>query len=318
MIVMDLEWNRGYDKKPLEEILQIGAVRLDRPGGRITDTFNAYIKPCVHKKLDRTAKALPELELSLTSGLDFPAAMSAFRRWCGTETAFATWGGGDVEVLDQNCRYWKLPPFSAGKVCDVQAAFSLLLGTGCQIALNRAVEYCRVPEIFVYHNALHDAMYTAVVGAWMGEEALTLQSLPQQVRAFADLHYPPQPRLRVGPFPTADAALDNRASRRCICPVCGGAAYVRQWYSANGRWYYADFACPEHGRFPCRLTLIPMEDGRFRGRLSIPAITPTLLQEFTYALKGKLHVCKAGKGKKANGRRKLASGSRSLSGPGPV
>ena len=28
MIVVDLEWNRGYDKTPLDEILQIGAVRL--------------------------------------------------------------------------------------------------------------------------------------------------------------------------------------------------------------------------------------------------------------------------------------------------
>ena len=61
MIVLDLEWNRGYDKTPLDEILQIGAVRLDRPGGRIVDTFNVFIKPHVHKRLNRTAKALPEI-----------------------------------------------------------------------------------------------------------------------------------------------------------------------------------------------------------------------------------------------------------------
>ena len=41
MIVLDLEWNRGYDKKPLDEVLQIGAVRMDGLGGPITDTFNA-------------------------------------------------------------------------------------------------------------------------------------------------------------------------------------------------------------------------------------------------------------------------------------
>ena len=32
MIVLDLEWNRGYDKKPLDEVLQIGAVRMDWAG----------------------------------------------------------------------------------------------------------------------------------------------------------------------------------------------------------------------------------------------------------------------------------------------
>ena len=37
MIVFDIEWNHGCDESPLDEILQIGAVRLDRLGGRILD-----------------------------------------------------------------------------------------------------------------------------------------------------------------------------------------------------------------------------------------------------------------------------------------
>lgn len=39
MIILDLEWNQGYDKTVLDEVLQIGAVRVDRLGGPITDTF---------------------------------------------------------------------------------------------------------------------------------------------------------------------------------------------------------------------------------------------------------------------------------------
>lgn len=298
MIILDLEWNRGYDNKPLEEILQIGAVRLDRLGDRITDTFNAYIKPRVHKKFDPPAKMLPDLQASLTSELDFPAAMSAFRQWCGAETVFATWGGGDIDVLNQNCEYWKLPVLPADKVYDIQTAFSLLLGTEQQIALARAVEYCRIPDAFVYHNALNDAFYTAAVGGWMGAESLTLQRLPRRIRHFATLSYPTQPRQKVGPFLTAEAALDNRASRRFACPVCGSQAYVQRWYSANSTQYYSDFKCPEHGRFPCRLTLTPTDDGRWRGRLAVPAITPNLLQEYEYALHGDLHTCKGSKRKK--------------------
>ena len=83
MIILDLEWNRGYDKNPLDEILQIGAVRLDRPGGPITGTFNAFIRPRVHKKLNRAAKALPEVKASQTSDLDFPTAYGRFLAWCG-------------------------------------------------------------------------------------------------------------------------------------------------------------------------------------------------------------------------------------------
>ena len=60
MIIWDLEWNRGYDRTPLDEILQIGAVRVAGLGGPVLDTFNAYIRPAVHKKFDPGARRLPE------------------------------------------------------------------------------------------------------------------------------------------------------------------------------------------------------------------------------------------------------------------
>ena len=89
MIILDLEWNRSYDKKPLDEILQIGAVRVDRLGGPVTDTFSVYIKPSVHKKFDPGAKSLPELQASKDSTVGFSTAMESFRKWCGPEGSYA-------------------------------------------------------------------------------------------------------------------------------------------------------------------------------------------------------------------------------------
>ena len=63
MIILDLEWNQGYDKTVLDEVLQIGAVRVDRLGGPITDIFCAFIRPRVHKKMKQMARYLPELRL---------------------------------------------------------------------------------------------------------------------------------------------------------------------------------------------------------------------------------------------------------------
>ena len=130
MIVLDLEWNRGYDNKPLEEILQIGAVRLDRLGGRILDTFDIRIKPCVHKRFNRAAKALPEAESYQRATVRFPEALRRFLDWCGEETEFAGWGSDDFLTLRQNCAYWKVPVPKLPRVYDLQAAFSLLLGPG--------------------------------------------------------------------------------------------------------------------------------------------------------------------------------------------
>ena len=120
MIIFDFEWNRGYDKKPLDEILQIGAVRVDRLGGPVTDTFNVYIRPVVHKKFDPGAKKLPELEASRRSQVDFPTAMECFHTWCGTETVFAAWGNDDLKNLERNCAYWNVPPLTAGETLDLQ------------------------------------------------------------------------------------------------------------------------------------------------------------------------------------------------------
>lgn len=80
MIIFDLEWNHGYKPRLPDEILQIGAVKVDRLGGRIIDTFNAYIHPVVYKKLYHKAKELPDRDLYLASPLDFPAAYRAFLR----------------------------------------------------------------------------------------------------------------------------------------------------------------------------------------------------------------------------------------------
>lgn len=302
MIVMDLEWNSGYDKTPLEEILQIGAVRIDGPGGRITDTFSVFVRPCVHKKMNRTAKALPELRASLDAALDFPAALSLFTDWCGGDTEFADWGGDDFAVLRQNCAFWKLPVPRADRHTDFQAAFSLLVGTGQNVALSRAVEYCGIPDVFTFHNALNDAMYTALVSAWTGPDILALLALSKEARRLAGTPpFPPQPPRQAGPYAAPQAALNSRGCRRQACPLCGGSVWVRRWYPAGDGRYYADFRCREHGAFLCRLTLSPTESGRWQADLAVPAVTPELLEDFDRALRAGSVSCKGGKRRK--GRR---------------
>ena len=201
MIILDFEWNRGYDGKPLDEILQIGAVRLAGLGAPIDDTFNAYIRPAVHKSFDPGAKALPELAECRASTLDFPAALAAFTAWIGDETVFASWGGGDADTLARNCAHWGLPCPDLGQVYDLQRAFGHAAGAeGRQVALWRAVEYCGIPDCFSFHNALYDAVYTAVLSRWLTEEDLLWQpskAAARKLPALSRLAFQPQPRTRV-------------------------------------------------------------------------------------------------------------------------
>lgn len=319
MIILDLEWNRGYDNKPLNEILQIGAVRIDRLGGPIVDTFSACIRPTVHKKFDQGARKLPEGKAFKASHTRFPGAAEAFRTWCGEERTFAGWGVGDLEELNANCSYWGLEPFPADTVYDFQRAFGHVLGADRQIALWRAAEYCGIPDVFDYHNAVNDAMYTALLSAWLTPEALAYRPAPPVPRRrrlalrLSPLPFPRQPRQKVGPLPTAEEVLNARSSRNPPCPLCGQRYGVARWFYPEPRagraaaLYYSAFTCPEHGRFLCRLALTQGEDGLWRGRRSVPDITPELKREYAAALDGGVHVCQ-GKGRRRRKRAKAASG----------
>ena len=68
MIVLDLEWSQPYGGG-MEEILQIGAVRLDHLGAPLSGRFNVYIKPAIQKKLSPIARKLPDGRLSMTEGV---------------------------------------------------------------------------------------------------------------------------------------------------------------------------------------------------------------------------------------------------------
>lgn len=304
MVILDLEWNRGYDKKPLDEILQIGAVRVDRPGGPIRDTFCAFIRPVVHKRFDIGAKYLPELQRSRDSDTTFPQAMERFRRWCGEETEFASWGPGDLDSLEQNCQYWDVPPLKAGRVRNIQTAFAYMLGAeGTQIALWRAAEYCGVPDTFTFHNALNDAVYTAAVAEWVTEEALDYTPLPRRGAKLTDLPFPHQPKRRIGPSPDRAGLLDSPEARRPACPLCGRRLWVQRWWpSAEGR-YYTTFRCPEHGRFLRRLTLSQREDGQWQGILAVPELTREQRMAYQKSLDGQPYFCKGKKKGKKKRRR---------------
>lgn len=295
VIVFDLEWDQGCGGEPFNEILQIGAVRLTALGGRISGTFNAYVRPAVHKRLSPRAKKLPDAALSLTACTDFSAVYADFLAWCGPDREFAAWGNQDLKVLEENAARWQLAEPPAEHCLDLQAAFGRTVGSDRQLSLEWAAAYCRIPDCFSFHNALHDALYTALVGDWIAPDALLPPPAapdPAEVLSFSAAVYPPQPRVKLGPFPTAKDLLSSRRARRVPCPVCGQLCTVSVWYPCHTQ-QYGTFSCPEHGRFPCRVTLVQLTDGSWRGRRSVPPLTEEVEHAFRAALRREPLRCRA-------------------------
>ena len=95
-VFFDLEWNQGYphgEDDKLDEIIQIGACRLDSWEGEIAP-FSSYVRPAIHKKLHhRVRKMLPLSMDTLRRAESFRTVARRFFSWCGPNPVFFTWGG---------------------------------------------------------------------------------------------------------------------------------------------------------------------------------------------------------------------------------
>lgn len=307
LVVIDLEFNSGMYGERLEEVLQIGAVKCERLGGPITGTFSAYIRPCVHKRFSPGARVLPELERSKRSSVTFREALEEFVDWCGCETEFGEWGRDDFKILTRNAAYFGIKYVFPEKCLDVQAAFAKTLGQVNAVPLYLACEYCRIPDSFVFHNALNDAVYTCLVGKFADRDCVeaSVFALTQQ-----DIFPAPKPKkprrgqIRCGPFKSREMALNNMGSRRAVCPKCLTVSRVATWYTSGGGTYYSPFSCDDHGRYIRRLQLVRQPDGVWWTYNEVVEATPENLRRLSNAQAAGSFACAQRTGSSRHRRKK--------------
>ena len=294
MIIIDLEWNCGSDYSGFDEILQIGAVQIKTLGGSILDTFNVHIRPQVNTTLHPAAAKLPELQRSFTDGVCFPVAFLKFREWARHEKDYAAWGEDDFRVLQQNVTFWNLPHLPVRAAFNLQRGFEQHLGTATQVALCKAISYCKIPASFTFHDALNDTMYAALLTQW-----ITLHDLVVPPRAAGFRHhwrwssapFLPPTKKRSKYLPAVQAVLNFPRMRRQSCPICGQKLWVQSWFQwQNSETYYAPICCSTHGGFLCRLTMT-QHNGLYRGCSAMVCANRRELLRFHAACAGNTLTC---------------------------
>ena len=294
VIIIDLEWNCGSDYSGFDEILQIGAVRIKALDGSISDTFNIYVRPRGNTALHPAAAKLPELQRSFTDGVCFPVAFLKFREWARHEKDYAAWGEEDFRVLQQNVSFWNLQPLSIRAAFNLQRGFGQRLGITAQIALCKAVSYCKIPVSFTFHDALNDAMYAALLTQWITLHDLVVPPHAAGFRGcwrWSATPFLPPAKKRSKYLPTVQAVLNFPRMRQQNCPICGRKLWAQSWLQwQNSENYYAPLFCTEHGGFLCRLTLAA-HDGLYRGCSAMVCADRRELLRFHAACAGNLLVC---------------------------
>lgn len=310
VIVFDLEWNGGWGGVKLNEILQIGAVKLDGFGGSVLDTFLAFVKPTVHKTLNQAAKALAIPAEELDGGEPFAVALERFLNWCGENCVFASWGPHDLKELRDNAAFWKLDVQLPKAVCDLQAAAGNMAGAKGSIALSAMAEYFGLPDSLDFHNALNDAFYAAMIGRTvvaMGGDSVIRKCCRSSVfDKYTRSAFMPQELYpyvvytghRRGGFAEEQAVLNNRNIRRQACPECGRPLYVTRWYPLGERSYLTRSTCPDHGRQYFWATLSRSETGTWRGKVHTLESGPDIQSLFSGCDKASAIPCKRSKHRK--------------------
>ena len=130
-ITLDLEWNQAYAQKALAvqrqlearlrgEVIQIGAVKLDR-WLRPCGSYQIIVKPKYFKKLHRHVSSLTGItQEQIDLGTPLDEAAERFRRFCGKDFVFLTWGPDDIPMLKENFHVNKIPSDWLDKTYDLQ------------------------------------------------------------------------------------------------------------------------------------------------------------------------------------------------------
>ena len=286
-IVVDLEWNQpmSFDSSVFRqvgdrlvfEMIQIGAVKVDDKY-QVVDSISIPIRPQYYVKIHPRIRKMTQLGAEeLADAPTFLDAMAQFTAWCGEEYTLLTWGCDDISVWKQNMDFFgctePMPP-----ICDIQRLFSDVNGCRDRKGLKVAMEMLGIePDTARYfHNALHDAYYTALVFARLPQPEDVLK-YPQKPRPL--IHTDKRERAGGETFGTVNEAFASDFARVPRCPVCGkkmkleDGAYVRQ--AADK--YIRIAKCPQHGNMLIRVRLRLESDGQKRLTMTAAKASPSNL-----------------------------------------
>lgn len=245
-VILDLEWNGTYSRRIkgfINEIIEFGAVKVDERLN-IIDTFEAFVRPQVGKRISGKIKTLTSItNEDLEGGLQFMQVTSRFKKWMG-DAVLMTWGTSDILTLIENYRYFcgnaRIPFLT--RYVNLQSYCEKMLDYDAtkQMGLSTSAQLLEIDEEdFDHHRALGDSLLSL----------RCLQKLysPQTLQPFvqdadSDEFYD---RIQFKTVVICD--LNNPLIKRsdmCFnCDICGGHAHRASEWQLKNKSYRALFFC---------------------------------------------------------------------------
>ena len=258
-ITLDLEWNQAYAQKALAvqkrlscrlrgEVIQIGAVKMDKDMN-VIGSYQIIVKPQYFKKLHRHVSELTGItQEQMDMGTPLPEAAERFKKWCGKDFAFLTWGPDDIPMLKENFNVHDLPSAWLEKTYDLQQIFNKQTdGASKQRSLEYAMEYFEIPMNLPAHDALNDAYFTALVAKSL--------NVPEGVKNYSGASGDNLEESVIGDadagddgYVTIGELLDDEVVCKPACPICKAPMTEKdKLLHSKGQKYTFHFSCKKDG-----------------------------------------------------------------------
>ena len=295
-ITLDLEWNQAYAQKALAvqrrlcarlrgEVIQIGAVKLDKRM-RVCGSYSVIVKPQHFKKLHKHVSDLTGISQEMMdAGVPLPQAAENFKRFCGEDFAFLTWGPDDIPMLKDNLHIHDIPSEWLDRTYDLQVIFNKQTdGATKQRSLEYAMDHFGIPQNLPAHDALNDAYFTALVAQKL--------DVKEGIRAYdaSQGQY-----LESGTIGDADAGddgyvtisemLEDAVVCRPVCPICKKPLILKgkPLHSKGQRYtYYSE--CKKDGDMFLTLKLHRNFNETWRAKRQITPATEEQIVEYKQKL----------------------------------
>lgn len=272
-IIFDLEWNQSSGSSKVDEngkilpfeIVEIGAVKLNENRDMVGE-FSELIKPHIYSEMNYITSKLIHLQMEqLKKGKPFQEVMKKFLEWCGDDVIYCTWGPLDLLELQRNMAYYDMELLTDRplRYYDIQKLFSIVYeDKKSRRTLEYAVDLLGIYKDIPFHRAFSDAYYTAQVFDKIEDpKALELFSydtyvLPKTKEEQIEVKFPDYRKTITRVFQNKSDILADKEIMEIKCFKCEKVLKKKvNWFSTNGKHYYALGHCLMHGNVKSKLRI---------------------------------------------------------------
>ncbi len=296
-ISLDLEWNQAYAEQLQAvqkrlgarlrgEVIQIGAVKLDE-NLRICGSYSVIVRPRFFTRINRHVKKLTGITQDMIdAGVPLPLAAERFRKWCGEDFCFITWGPDDIPMLEDNFRVHRLPTDWLSQVYDLQPIFNRQTdGESKQRSLEFAMEHFKIEPTLPAHDALNDAYFTALVAMRLDMKRGVKEYTQNRGDYLEECEIGNADIGQQGFAEIADLLSCPLASAP-LCPICQKPMRVLEKpLHSKGQRYTRLLSCETHGEMLMQLKLQRNFNETWRAKKVVTKADPEAAESFRTRLK---------------------------------